>query len=69
MTSNKYYTKIKMIARNPITRKVEEVHPEDEVPVSQMIPMFMGSDQHYYTVPDCAAENVYTEWIAQNTTS
>ena len=65
MKKNKYYAKIKMIARNPITRKIEEVYPEDEVAISEMIPMFMGPNQKYYTVPDCTTESVYAEWRKQ----
>jgi len=65
MKKNKYYTKIKMVARNPLTRKFEEVHPEDEVAISAMTPMFQGGDQKYYTVPDCTTESVYAEWRKQ----
>jgi hypothetical protein len=65
MNNKKHYTKIKMMAYNTISRKFEEIHPEDEVPMSQMVPMFMGDNQKYYTAPDYSIKNVYAEWRTQ----
>jgi len=64
-TTSQHHTKIKLMARNPIRRKVEEVHPEDEFDARTAIPMFMGPDQEYYTVPGQTAAMVWDEWIAQ----
>lgn len=58
-------TKIKMMSRNPITRKIEEVHPEDEVNMNQVIPFFMGDDQKWYSIPDYPIEIAWNEWIEQ----
>ncbi len=64
-TTSQHHTKIKLMARNSISRKVEEVHPEDEFDARTAIPMFMGPDQEYYTVPGQTAAMVWDEWIAQ----
>lgn len=64
-TTSQHHTKIKLMARNPIRRKVEEVHPEDKFDARTAIPMFMGPDQEYYTVPGQTAAMVWDEWIAQ----
>ena len=59
-------TKIKIMARNPISRRIEEVHPEDEISASEVMPLFMGDDQRWYSVPDYPIEIAWSEWIAQN---
>jgi len=57
---------IKMIANNPITRRMEEVYPESEVSVNEMSPRFWcESDQMWVSVPDVSATEVYGEWVKQ----
>lgn len=66
MTQQTTSTRIKMIARNPQTRQLEEVFPEDEVAMSEMIPFFYcGGADRYVTVPGYEAEDVYNEWLDQ----
>lgn len=62
---NRNRSKIMMKAYNPLTRRYEEVFPEDEVKIEQMIPLFKGGDNTYYTVPGVSAADVYDEWLAQ----
>lgn len=55
-----------MISRNPMTRKLERVYPEDEVSTEDMIPAFLSNaDGKYYTIPGYEAEDVYDEWLNQ----
>ena len=61
--------KIKMVAYNNITRRHEEVFPEDEVTPEQMTPMFLGQHDKYYTVPGLDAADVLDEWLAQEVTN
>lgn len=60
-----HFTRIKMVARNPQTRRVDGVHPEDEFDARTAVPMFMGTDQRYYSVPGYTAAMVWAEWLAQ----
>lgn len=54
-----------MISRNPMTRKLERVYPEDEVSTEDMIPAFLSNANKYYTIPGYEAEDVYDEWLNQ----
>jgi len=57
---------IKMVAFNPDTRRTEEVFPESEVELCEMTPLFYcQSANTFVTVPGVAAEDVYTDWVAQ----
>ncbi len=61
---------IKFTAWNPLRRRREEVYPEDEFTLAEVIPMFLhtpadGSDACWVTVPDCRAAEVYDRWLAQ----
>lgn len=57
---------IKMVAFNPITRKWNEVFPEDEVTTERMVPMFWDKyDEKFMTCPDVPVAQVYGEWLAQ----
>jgi hypothetical protein len=57
---------IKMICRNPITRKLEEVYPEDEFSINRAFPVFLTSDGKYCSVPGCEAVDVWDKWISQH---
>lgn len=57
---------IKMVAFNPISRKWNEVFPEDEVTTERMVAMFWSRDmEKFVTCPACSAAHVYSEWLAQ----
>jgi len=57
--------RIKLVCRNPITRKFEEVHPEDEFDPSRAIPFFHCHDGKYYSIPDVQVSEIWNEWLAQ----
>lgn len=62
--NTKSQPKMIMVAFNPIRRKFEQVQPEDEVSISEMVPMFWSKyDEKYMTCPGCEAAHVYEEWI------
>ncbi|MFA6270738.1 MAG: hypothetical protein WC657_06060 [Candidatus Paceibacterota bacterium] len=61
--------KIKMVAYNNNSRQYEQVFPEDEVMTDQMVPMFLGQHDKYYTVPGLDAADVLDEWLAQEVTN
>lgn len=55
-----------MMAHNPISKKFEQVFPEDEVTIDRMVPMFWSRSQNqYFTCPDAAAADYQEEWKAQ----
>lgn len=57
---------IRMMACNPMTRKMEEVYPESEVQISEMAPRFLCmGDQKWVSIPGIRTEDVYDEWLAQ----
>ena len=60
---------IKMVAFNPLTRKWQEIFPEDEDSIEgKIIPMFR-SDEHddaWHTIPDCIlSEELWNQWLGQ----
>lgn len=59
---------IKMVAFNHLTRRWEEIMPEDEDSIDgKIIPMFR-SDEHdnWHTIPDCVlSEALWDEWLEQ----
>lgn len=59
---------IKMVAFNHLTRKWEEIMPEDEDSIDgKIIPMFR-SDKYdsWHTIPDCTlSEELWNEWLEQ----
>lgn len=57
--------RIKLVARNPRTRKLEEVFPEDEFDPREAFPIFLSNDGRYYTIPGQTARMVWTAWLAQ----
>jgi hypothetical protein len=61
--TNQTKPRIKLIARNPITRNREEVYPEDEFDAREATPIFLGRDGRYYTVPGTTAAMVWDEWL------
>jgi hypothetical protein len=55
---------IKMVAFNHMTRKMEEIFPDDDVDIERMIPMFWSSNaKKFVTVPGYEADMVYDEWM------
>lgn len=58
---------IKMVAFNHLTRKWEEIMPEDEDGCEKIIPMFRSSiHDNWVTIPDCTlTEELWNEWLAQ----
>ena len=56
---------IKMVSFNPLTCRVEEVHPENDVSILDMAVLFEASDGHFYGVPGTTAALVYGEWLNQ----
>jgi hypothetical protein len=58
---------IKMVAFNNLTRKWEEIMPEDEDSCEKIIPMFR-SDAYdsWHTVPDCTlTDELWNQWLGQ----
>lgn len=47
----KFHGYVIQTAWNPTTRKVEIVHPEDEVPAKNIITMYWADDR-YVTIPE-----------------
>lgn len=56
---------IKMVSLNPLTKRIEEVHPEDGVSILDMAVLFRGPDGYCYSVPGYTAAIVYGEWLTQ----
>ncbi|MCA9367634.1 hypothetical protein KC887_05255 [Candidatus Kaiserbacteria bacterium] len=62
---------IKFMKRNPITRKVEELFPEDEFDANNVTVAFWtpayrkGETGRYVTIPGTTGTDVYSQWIAQ----
>ena len=68
MTSKSTHTTmqtIKMVARNPITRRFEEVFPKSEVTRGEMIPLFWSECLGWVSMPDADKAEAYNEWIEQ----
>lgn len=58
---------IKMVAFNHLTRKWEEIMPEDEDSCEKIVPMFWSDSlNNWYTIPDCTlTDELWNEWAAQ----
>lgn len=57
--------RIKLVARNPLTRTLQEVFPEDEFDPREAFPLFLSKDGHYYAIPGQTTIMVWAEWLAQ----
>lgn len=56
---------IKLMAYNELRQQWEEVFPEDEFQVERAIPLFLGQDGKFYTVPGTTVAQVWDEWLHQ----
>lgn len=55
---------IKFVVYNPITRRNEEVLPDDDFTLIDVIPLFKSGEK-WVTVPGWHAGDVYHDWLRQ----
>lgn len=57
---------IKLVVRDEVTRRYEEVYPESEFRLADAVPLFLGPGGQWFTVPGVSTASVYAEWLAQH---
>lgn len=59
---------IKMLAYNPLTRQIEEITPDNQVAVWDMIPLYwVPGLNRYASIPGTTGSSAYGDWLKLHT--